>query len=86
MRQSKSGIDNLLENLRIDIEKEGKLRCCWIQKKVIAGKLRGMYVNDSFGIAYTTYSSCTWDEFVEGAAEILIKKELNCFTKSLRSP
>lgn len=87
----------LLENLRFHVEEEGTGKDP-DGKKIVADdislksfresltKLGDIYVNDAFGSAHRPHSSIVGISLPIRAAGLLMKKELNYFSKALDSP
>ena len=93
----KSGDVLLLENLRLHIEEEGKVKNedgtstkadPEKVKEFRAGlsKLADVYVNDAFGTAHRAHSSIVGVSLPQKAAGFLMEAELNAFAKVLENP
>jgi phosphoglycerate kinase len=88
----------LLENLRFNIEEEGKIKDEKTGTSVKADpakveafraaltKLGDVYVNDAFGTAHRPHSSMVGIKLPQRAAGFLMKKELDAFAKVLENP
>ncbi|KIM87695.1 hypothetical protein PILCRDRAFT_815272 [Piloderma croceum F 1598] len=87
----------LLENLRFHIEEEGsvknkdgsKTKADIGQVKIFREnltKLGDVYVNDAFGTAHRAHSSMVGVDLPQRAAGLLVKKELEFFSKALENP
>lgn len=87
----------LLENLRFHIEEEGsvknkdgsKTKADLGQVKIFREnltKLGDVYVNDAFGTAHRAHSSMVGVDLPQRAAGLLVKKELEFFSKALENP
>eukprot|EP00696_Hemimastix_kukwesjijk_P004698 gnl/Hemi2/16006_TR5294_c0_g1_i1.p1 gnl/Hemi2/16006_TR5294_c0_g1~~gnl/Hemi2/16006_TR5294_c0_g1_i1.p1 ORF type:complete len:433 (+),score=104.09 gnl/Hemi2/16006_TR5294_c0_g1_i1:48-1301(+) len=87
----------LLENLRFHIEEEGagvdadgkKIKADEEKVKQFRGsltRLGDVYVNDAFGTAHRPHSSLVGVSLPNRAAGFLMKKELDCFAKTIESP
>jgi phosphoglycerate kinase len=92
-----SGSVILLENLRFHIEEEGSIKNKDGSKikadpaKVTAFResltaLGDVYVNDAFGTAHRAHSSMVGMKLSRRAAGLLVKKELEYFSKALENP
>ncbi|WFD00035.1 phosphoglycerate kinase [Malassezia yamatoensis] len=95
--QAKDGQVILLENVRFHIEEEGKGKDSNGEKikadkadvenfRQQLTKLGDVYVNDAFGTAHRAHSSVVGVELPERAAGLLVKKELEFFSKALEKP
>ncbi|WFD44465.1 phosphoglycerate kinase [Malassezia psittaci] len=95
--QAKDGQVILLENVRFHIEEEGKGKDANGEKikadkadvekfRQQLTKLGDVYVNDAFGTAHRAHSSVVGVELPERAAGLLVKKELEFFSKALEKP
>ena len=87
----------LLENLRFQVEEEGKGKDASGNKvkaettkieafRASLSKLGDVYVNDAFGTTHRAHSSMVGVNLTKKAGGFLMKKELNCFAKALESP
>merc|ERR1712056_50987 len=87
----------LLENLRFNVEEEGKGKDADGNKvkadpakvtefRASIRKLADVYVNDAFGTAHRGHSSMLGEGFEQRAAGFLLNKELTYFSKALDNP
>ncbi|KAJ5074071.1 phosphoglycerate kinase [Anaeramoeba ignava] len=93
----KKGSLILLENLRFHLEEEGavendKKEKLEAKKEDIQkfrdslSKLGDVYINDAFGTAHRAHSSMVGVNLPQRAAGLLLKKELEYFSKTLENP
>merc|ERR1719198_1758230 len=80
----------LLENLRFNLEEEGKGVDADGAKvtefRASLAKLADLYVNDAFGTAHRGHSSMVGEGYETKAAGLLVAKELDAFAKVLDNP
>merc|ERR1719240_265892 len=80
----------LLENLRFNIEEEGKGKDAEGNKvtefRASIRKLADVYVNDAFGTAHRAHSSMVGEGFEIKATGGLMSQELDAFAKVLDNP
>jgi len=94
--ESKNGQVLLLENLRFYLAEEGKGEVNGEKVKATAGEVADfrsqltsygdIYVNDAFGTAHRAHSSMVGVDVETRASGLLLKKELDYFSKVLEGP
>ncbi|PFH36313.1 phosphoglycerate kinase PGKI [Besnoitia besnoiti] len=97
VKTAKDGEVLLMENVRFHVEEEGKgtdengnkikADAAAVEKfKAELTKLGDIYINDAFGTAHRAHASMVGVQVPIRAAGLLMKKELEYFSKALESP